>query len=173
MRWWKPWNIYKALEFVWVVKNQWFIISTCSFSSDSTRKKYTDAKEWCENGAKNGFKAGRLYEPKSQSFNDKVNAKLLSQTWIGITLVKQGPRKNRRQNTSKYRSDEFVYTSSRTKLEFQNWNHEFGEPHKSNCKGICSSWSWCVVSLNAGIGGELKWAMLNCNVPKSYICEFV
>ena len=58
-------------------------------------KKYTDAKEWCENGAKNGFKAGRLYEPKSQSFNDKVNAKLLSQTWIGITLVKQGPRKNR------------------------------------------------------------------------------
>ena len=62
-------------------------------------KKYTDAKEWCENGAKNGFKAGRLYEPKSQSFNDKVNAKLLSQTWIGITLVKQGPRKNRRQNT--------------------------------------------------------------------------
>ena len=74
MRWWKPWNIYKALEFVWVVKNQWFIISTCSFSSDSTRKKFTDAKEWCENGAKNGFKAGRLFEPKSQSFNDKVNA---------------------------------------------------------------------------------------------------
>ena len=44
-------------------------------TSKGLLKKYTDAKEWCENGAKNGFKAGRLFEPKSQSFNDKVIAK--------------------------------------------------------------------------------------------------
>ena len=78
--------------------NCWLIVNI-THSFNPIPRNYADAKEFCETAAKNGFKAGRLYEPKSQSFNDKVNAKLLSQTWIGITLVKQGPRKNRRQNT--------------------------------------------------------------------------
>ena len=88
-------------------------------------KNYADAKEWCENAAKNGFKVGRLFEPKTKSIIDKVYAdsilinrhknKMITksgrkttygrQDWIGIN-AESGP---------------WAYTSSTSKLEFQNW----------------------------------------------------
>ena len=43
-----------------------------SFNRD--KKSYADAQETCEKAALNGFKSGRLVEPKTQSFNDKVHS---------------------------------------------------------------------------------------------------
>ena len=58
---------------------------------------------------KKGLKTGRLFEPKSQSFNaesiDKHKRLGSVKYWIGIN-AKRGS---------------WAYTSSRLKLEFQNW----------------------------------------------------
>ena len=37
-------------------------------------KKYADAQKFCQSAAINGFTIGRLVEPKTQSFNDKVQS---------------------------------------------------------------------------------------------------
>jgi hypothetical protein len=59
---------------------------------------YASAKEFCESAAKNGYKTGRLFEPKTQSYNDKVHAKSPRATfdWIGI-IAKGGafPNENK------------------------------------------------------------------------------
>ena len=63
------------MYFVHNIVNSWLIANiTHRFSSFAKRRNYADAKEFCETAAKNGFKTGRLFEPKTQSFNDKVYA---------------------------------------------------------------------------------------------------
>ena len=81
-----------------------------SFNED--KKIYADAQETCEKAALNGFKTGRLVEPKTKSFNDKVYAETnivfgqRQNTWIGIRA----------------KGGSWVYTSSGIELEFQNWD---------------------------------------------------
>ena len=118
-----PQNEWLALSLVPNTENWWLIVNiTHSFSHQDfdhlKRTNYADAKEWCENGAKNGFKAGRLFEPKTQSFNDKVHAesKRLGlgkniNDWIGIKYkFEWGDR----------RSDHYVYNSNGHE-PFENW----------------------------------------------------
>ena len=112
------------------------------------------AKLFCETVAMNGFKTGRLFEPKTQYFNDKVFDESLvvfggeKTTWIGINS-KGGP---------------WGYTSSRTELEFENWYP--GQPntgaHAHDCGHIYSSIS--------NVNG--KWGDANCNMKFHFICEF-
>ena len=58
-----------------------------SFNPD--KKKYADAQKFCETAALNGFTKGRLFESKTQSFNDKVLAESKvvfgkkNNAWIG------------------------------------------------------------------------------------------
>ena len=91
--------------------NCWLIVNI-THSFNPNLKNYADAKEFCETAAKNGFKAGRLFEPKTQSLNDKVYSESIEVfgekkwAWIGIS-AKRGS---------------WVYTSSGIELEFQNWD---------------------------------------------------
>ena len=104
----------------------------------------------------NGFTTGRLVEPKTQSFYNKVRAKAKviyrksypkkSQwIWIGINGIR-GP---------------WVYTSSQTKLAFENWGK--GQPksrvHKLNTKS-------CVSFFYGG------WYNQPCASKFHFICEF-
>ena len=104
----------------------------------------------CETAAMNGFTTGRLFEPKTLSFNDKVYAESIDvfggkkHAWIGINK-KRGP---------------WVYTSSGTKLEFENWHP--GRPTKQKAYD-------CVFSHN----GNGKWVDYDCNSKHYFICEFV
>ena len=135
---------------------------TNSFShgkSSHLRKNYAAAKEFCENASINGFRTGRLFEPKTQSINDKVYAESNRVSnkdridgiddWIGIKYFKEfGER----------RSDHFAYTSSKTELELQNW----GRNQPSNgARKDCVCWL------------DGKWHNDHCNRKHSFICEFV
>ena len=98
----------------------------------------------------NRFTTGRLFEPMSQSFNDEVKTESFrvlgvkkSNTWIGIR--RKGGR--------------WIYTSSETKLKFQNWHRK--QPAKKGRD--------CVYLYN----GTGKWIDLPCWVKKYFICEFV
>ena len=104
----------------------------------------------------NKFTTGRLLEPKTKSFNDKVYAESLvvfkhfkgkEDAWIGIN-GKGGP---------------MAYTSSATKLVFENWAP--GEPN--NGAHDCAHF-W---KKEGKLGG--KWADYPCNAKKFFICEFV
>ena len=104
----------------------------------------------------NKFTTGRLLEPRTQSFNDKVYAESLvvykhfkgkEDAWIGIN-GKGGP---------------WVYTSSATKLVFENWQK--GEPNSVHGK----NGAHCVHFWKKGG----KWADFPCNAKKFFICEFV
>ena len=104
----------------------------------------------------NKFTTGRLLEPKTKSFNDKVYAESLvvfkhfkrrGEAWIGIN-GKGGP---------------WVYTSSKTKLVFENWQK--GEPNSVH--GV--NGGHCVHFWKKGG----KWADFPCNAKKFFICEFV
>ena len=118
------------------------------FVDSSKRTNYADAKKWCENASKNGFKAGRIFEPKTQSFNDKVYAesrrlsKNLIDYWIGIRRKKSG---------------QFIYGNSKNYLEFQNWGRN--QPINNARKD-------CVISENG------KWFNISCNRKHNFICEF-
>ena len=136
--------------------NWWLIVYiTHSFShqfvDSSKRTNYADAKKWCENASKNGFKAGRIFEPKTQSFNDKVYAesrrlsKNLIDYWIGI----------RREG-----SGQFIYGNSKNYLEFKNWGRNQPTKKPTSKKG-------CVISENG------KWFNISCNRKHNFICEFV
>ena len=102
----------------------------------------------------NKFTTGRLLEPKTQSFNDKVYAESLvvfkhfkrrGEAWIGIN-GKGGP---------------WVYTSSGNEFDFENWNA--GQPNVDGHD--CVYWGW------ENTNGE--WSDHDCNENKFFICEFV
>ena len=111
------------------------------------RINYADAKEFCETAAKNGFKTGFLFEPRTKSFNDKVYSALKRKkrnAWIGINS-KGGP---------------WVYTRhGAKKLYFENWN-----PHMPRFDNSCGF-------LFYGNGG--KWGDAPCENKSYFICEFV
>ena len=108
----------------------------------------------CETAAMNGFTTGRLFEPHTQYFNDKVWAEAIDVfgneneiwAWIGIN-DKGGP---------------WVYTSSGTDLKFPNWQP--GQPN-SNGAHHCVHFWW------GGVFG--KWGDYPCNDKLFFICEFV
>ena len=114
-------------------------------------KTYAEAQEFCEIAALNGFTAGRLFEPKTQSFNDKVYVESVAVfrgrviPWIGI-------------NSKQW---SWFYTSSGTELEFQNWYP--GQPNTDSHDCVY----WCTSCL----GGT--WADTHCNQQRFFICEFV
>ena len=103
----------------------------------------------CETAAMNGFATGRLFEPHTQYFNDKVDAEAkdvfsggTNYAWIGIND----------------KGGSWVYTSSGTELEFENWHS--GQP---------TNYGDCVrVDSHNG-----QWRNANCNQQKFFICEFV
>ena len=103
----------------------------------------------CETAAMNGFTTGRLFEPRTKYINDKVYDESLvvfgekKPAWIGIN-AKGGP---------------WVYTSSGTQLEFENW-------HPSQPNNDAHD---CVYSVSQ----NGKWADLPCNHKFFFICEFV
>ena len=97
----------------------------------------------------NGFTTGRLFEPHTKCFNGKVYDESLvvfgekKHAWIGIN-AKGGP---------------WVYTSSGTQLEFENWDP--GQPN-DGAHG-CVYW----------YDQTGKWYDYNCNHNCHFICEFV
>ena len=100
----------------------------------------------------NGYTSGRLFEPKSLSFNDKVYAESIvafggtPYIWFGIN-AKGGP---------------WVYTESGTALEFENWYP--GQPDGTEDCGII------IAQFNNHYG---KWFDSGCHNKLSFICEFV
>merc|ERR1712051_961167 len=118
-----------------------------SFSPD--KRNYADGQEFCGNAAMNGFTTGRLFEPHTKCFNGKVYDESLvvfgerKHAWIGIN-AKGGP---------------WVYTSSGTQLEFENWLP--GQPN-DGAHG-CVYW----------YDQTGKWYDYNCNHNCHFICEFV
>ena len=114
-------------------------------------KTYAEAQEFCETAALNGFTAGRLFEPKTQSFNDKVYAESIvvfrgsPRPWIGI---------NRKQGS-------WFFTGSGTELEFQNWYP--GQPTTRDRP----PYSNCVLWYGNG-----KWYDVLCDHYNPFICEF-
>ena len=122
------------------------------------KKNYADAQKFCETADMNGFTTGRLVEPKTQSFYDKVHAKAKvifrksyprnnGWFWIGINAIR-GP---------------WVYTSSQTKLVFENWAK--GQPCCKVRAHNCASFT----SILETQGG---WYDKPCNSKFHFICEF-
>ena len=89
-------------------------------------KTYDEAQEFCKNGTMNGFTTGRLLEPKTLSFLDKVYFesrivldKKNIDTWMGIVRI----------NSTSYQGNKWVYASSGDDVNFQNWRS--GKPNNS------------------------------------------
>ena len=106
----------------------------------------------CETAAMNGFATGRLFEPHTKYFNDKVCAESHAvfgeqkNAWIGINAI----------------GEPWFYTNSGTELEFENWLP--GQPNTDAHD--------CVNYVPDGypVG---TWADWDCNEQKFFICEFV
>ena len=149
------WKLPMSAFCPWFWINCYQIINVVhSFNRDF--KTYPDAQETCEKAALNGFKTGRLVEPKTRSFNDKVFTAtnkffgLGKSCWIGIRA----------------KGESWVYTSSGTDIVFKNWRHN---THKKKHLRDCA------YSIAAYAGGKGRWAAYNCNssFKISFICEFV
>ena len=69
--------------------NCWLIVNI-THSFNSNRRNYADAKEFCGTTAKNGFKTGRLLEPKTQSFDDKVYDGMMQSYRKGYNIIDHG-----------------------------------------------------------------------------------
>ena len=100
----------KEITFTYYVTVNCWLIVNISNSFSAATKNYASAQKFCETAAMNGFKTGRLVEPKTQSFNDKVYAESrvsfrFRKFWMGI----------------KAKGGTWVYTSSGTKIGFENW----------------------------------------------------
>ena len=128
-----------------------------SFNRD--KKTYAVARFTCERAALNGFKPGRLVEPKTQSFNDKVYAETnivfgqRKPTWIGIS-AKGGS----------HDPQPWVYTSSGTEIVFKNWLSTRVKRRPNYCAYL-------------NYRGKGKWSPYFCHIKSkvklSFICEFV
>ena len=105
----------------------------------------------CETKSINGFETGRLLEPQTPSFNDKVYDESLvvfegrKEAWLGMN-ARGGP---------------WVYTSSGDDFGFGNWYP--GQPNDD--AHDCVYWGHSTTNE--------KWADHNCNDKKFFICEFV
>ena len=102
----------------------------------------------------NRFTIGRLFEPMTQSFNDKVKTEAFRvlgknsrHKWIGIRR-KRG---------------HWIYPSSGTKLKFQNW-----KPNRPNNTGGRKNYDCGLFQTPL-----VKWWHHNCNYKAFFICEFV
>ena len=80
--------------------------------------------------------------------------------WIGIRYLDFKLFSHRKFKES----DKYFYTSSRTKLEFQNWGRNQPRKHKTT---QISKTRGCVVSFNG------QWYNDDCEQKYSFICEFV
>ena len=136
--------------FVHNTVNCWLIVNI-THSFNPSLRNYADAKEFCETAARNGFKAGRLFEPKTKSLNDKVYSESIvvfgekKWAWIGIN-TKGGP---------------WVYTSSGIGLEFQNWDPQnWGLGQANNDAHDC-----ILLAL-------WYWYDEHCDDKHRFICEF-
>ena len=107
------------------------------------------AKLFCETAEMNGFTTRRLFEPKTQYFNDKVQAESVvvfggkKPVWIGIN-AKGGP---------------WVYTSSGTEMEFQNWYP--GQPSGN------AAYECVLAYITNG-----QWHNSACHTTRYFVCEF-
>ena len=104
----------------------------------------------------NRFTIGRLFEPMTQSFNDKVKTEAFRvlrknswHLWIGI----------------RHKGGHWIYPSSGTKLKFQNW-----KPNRPNNTGGRKQYD-CGLIDTTPRGG--KWWNFRCNHKSLFICEFV
>ena len=102
----------------------------------------------------NGYKSGRLFEPHTLSFNNKVYAESIvafggeKSAWIGING----------------KGGSWVYTSSGTELVLENWWSTFTNPGHD-----CVYW----VSPNKQINTNGKWVnAVDCNYKLRFICDF-
>ena len=100
----------------------------------------------------NGFKTGRLVDPKTQSFNENVYAESrvsfrFSEFWLGI----------------KAKGGAWVYTSSGTKIGFENWSKyaEFEKSKKQSCAQSSTDGNWITTRCYG------KYSL------RHFICEFV
>ena len=161
------WHLFSFLPFIFVfeqcvfsavclrfcVNYYWIVNIVHSFHSD--KKSYADAKETCETSGSShdfptdDFTTGRLVEPKTKSFNDKVYAESIvafggtpASSWIGINGISKGVP--------------WVYTSSDTELVFENW-HLGGPSTNGDCTLLKNE----------------KWFAYPCNHKIKFICEFV
>ena len=112
-------------------------------------KSYSDAQGMCETASMNGFATGRLFEPHTQDFNDKVNVEAIdvfgwsNDAWIGINA----------------KGGSWVYTSSGIELEFENWASNYPSSYSGDCVRFYSQ--------------KGKWINVSCNYNRYFICEFV
>ena len=114
----------------------------------------------------NGFTTGRLLEPKTLSFLDKVYfesrivfGKQLD-TWMGIVRINS--------TSSSYQGNKWVYASNGGDLEFQNWYWGTPDYHKyqvgeADCALLHSN-KW---------KNHQSWFRTACHLANAVICEFI
>ena len=106
----------------------------------------------------NGFTTGRLLEPKSLSFLDKVyfESKIVFgkelDTWMGIVKI----------NSTSYQGNKWVYASSGDDVEFHNWWS--GKPRYDGECALLSSNPW---------KNHQSWFDRGCHGKQAFICEFI
>ena len=127
----------------------------------------------------NGFTTGRLLEPKSKSFLDKVFYE--SELVFGYKGLTEGLRTQRKSNkhylkadtlmgiirinSTTYQGNKWVYASSRDDLEFQNWYS--GKPRYSFSGATCA-----LLHVNPWKNHQ-SWFDTLCSQKHYFICEFV
>ena len=124
-------------------------------------KTYDEAQEFCKNGTMNGFTTGRLLEPKTLSFLDKVYFE---------SRIVFGPKMDTRMgiirinSTTSYEGKKWVYASSGDEIDFQNWYS--GRPRlgpDSDCALLHPNpWK-----------NHQSWINSPCYLGNAIICEFV
>ena len=103
----------------------------------------------------NRFTIGRLFEPMTQSFNDKVKTvafrvfgKMSYSSWIGISR----------------KGGHWIYTTSGTKLKFQDW-----APNQPNTAGARKDYNCGLIDLSKELQIVYRLFLVNCyllHVPR-------
>ena len=126
----------------------------------------------------NGFTTGRLLEPKTKLFLDKVFSEseavfgekgvteelhelrryyMGKDTWMGIIRI----------NSTTYQGNKWVYASSGDDLEFQNWysgKPRYGALDGAECTLLHTGTKW---------KNHPSWFDQVCYSKNAFICEFV
>ena len=111
----------------------------------------------------NGFTTGRLLEPKTLSFLDKVYFE--SRIVFGKQLDTRMGIVRINSTSSSYQGNKWVYASSGGDLEFQNWYS--GKPNQDYVGVDCAllhSNKW---------KNHQSWFQTPCYAPNAVICEFI